>query len=369
MAENGRNNPDTSEGTIEVTCMSKSPKPGYTGQRIDTEDEWYELYQKGVELGTWNVEKLFEEIGFERDRESWQSLEPRERDQIRYLLSGFLDGETEVAGDAATNLSRVMGADCLEGNTQKEMFMTMLTLTEHKHTQFIDIYMNEVMCDRDNYTELDPREGTRVPIVQATGLGEVFERQGLLTAKAAQTRDPVDIARAATNYHLNVEGVLARVGAGAISRFPERADFPLLNYAFKFISTDEGRHITHGVELLKELLDKERAGEPKFQGVEEGIVDTLYKDVPYMADFGYMFTDAVDDPLELDIDQVLLRGSNLIDGMYNETLGCDVDYRRVMDVVGDRYDEIWEWDIDSRLDDQQAHYRRKRSIATDGGEG
>jgi ribonucleoside-diphosphate reductase beta chain len=348
--------------------MSQSLEPQYTGQRVDTGDKWYQLFQKGVELGTWNVEKLFDEIGFEQDRESWESLEENERNQIRYLLSGFLDGEREVAGDAATNLSRIMGAPCLEGNTQKEMFMTMLTLTEHKHTQFLDVYMNEVMADQDNYNELDPRRGRRIPIVQATGLGEVFEHQGLLTAKAAQTLDPVDIAKAATNYHLNVEGILARVGAGAISRFPERANFPLLNYAFKFISTDEGRHITHGVELLKELLEKERAGEPEFQGVEEGIVDTLYADVPYMADFGYMFTDAVDDPLELDIDEVLMRGSHLIDGMYNETLGCDVDYRKVMDIVGNRYEEIWEWDLESKLADQEEHYQQKRGIATDGGD-
>jgi ribonucleoside-diphosphate reductase beta chain len=348
--------------------MSQSVEPQYTGQRVNTESKWYQLFQKGVELGTWNVEKLFDEIGFEQDRETWQSLEDDERAQIRYLLSGFLDGETEVAGDAATNLSRVMGADCLEDSHEKEMYMTMLTLTEHKHTQFLDVYMNEVMTDQDNYNELDPRKGTRVPIVQATGLGEVFEHQGLLTAKAAQTEDPVDIARAATNYHLNVEGILARVGSTAISRLPERANLPLLNYAFKFISTDEGRHITHGVELLKELLEKERAGEPQFQGVEAGIVDTLYKDVPYMADFAYMYTDSVDDPLELDIDSTLMRGANLIDGMYNETLGCDVDYMEVMDNVSERYEKIWEWDLDERLEDQQTHYQQKRGIAADGGD-
>ena len=246
--------------------------------------------------------------------------------------------------------------------------MTMLTLTEHKHTQFLDIYMNEVMDDRDNYTELDPRRGTRVPIVQTTGLGEVFEHQGLLTAKAAQTKDPVDIAKAATNYHLNVEGILARVGSTAISKLPERANLPLLNYAFKFVSTDEGRHITHGVELLKELLERERAGEPAYQGVEDGIVNTLYEDVPYMADFAYMYTEAVGDPLGLDIDATLMRGGNLIDGMYNETLDCDVDYLQVMDRVSARYDEITEWDLDSRLEDQESHYQRKRGVAADGGD-
>lgn len=347
--------------------MTQVLQSQYTGQRVDTGSKWYTLFQKGVELGTWNVEKLFDEIGFEQDRESWEGLSPDERDQIRYLLSGFLDGEREVAGDAATNLQRIMGAPCLEENTEKEMFMTMLTLTEHKHTQFLDIYMQEVMDDRDNYNDLDPRRGTRIPVVQATGLGEVFEHQGLLTAKAANTLDPVDIAKTATNYHLNVEGILARVGASAISRFPERANLPLLNYAFKFISTDEGRHITHGVELLKELVEKERAGEPQFQGVERGIVETLYEDVPYMADFGYMFTDALSDPLGLDFNEVLMRGGNLIDGMYNETLGLDIDYMQVINVVRDRYLEIKDWDLQQRIDEREQHYRRKRPVAADGG--
>lgn len=346
--------------------MSQVLQSQYSGQRVDTESKWYTLFQKGVELGTWNVEKLFEEIGFEQDRASWEGLSQNERDQIRYLISGFLDGEREVAGDAATNLQRIMGAPCLDGNTEKEMYMTMLTLTEHKHTQFLDIYMQEVMDDRDNYNDLDPRRGTRIPVVQATGLGEVFEHQGLLTAKAANSLDPVDIAKAAANYHLNVEGILARVGASAISRFPERADFPLLNYAFKFVSTDEGRHITHGIELLKELIEKEETGNPQFQGVKQGIIETLYQDVPYMADFGYMFTDALDDPLELDFNEVLMRGGNLIDGMYNETLGLDIDYMEVLNVVRDRYLEINEWDIKQRVHEQEQHYQRKRGVA-DGG--
>ncbi|WP_330630618.1 ferritin family protein [Halocatena halophila] len=347
--------------------MTQGLQSQYSGQRVNTQSRWYTLFQKGVELGTWNVEKLFDEIGFEQDRASWAALEPAERDQIRYLLSGFLDGEREVAGDAATNLQRIMQSPCLESNTEKEMYMTMLTLTEHKHTQFLDVYMEEVMDDADNYTDLDPRRGTRIPIVRATGLGEVFEHQGLLTAKAASTRDPIDIAKAATNYHLNVEGILARVGSSAISRFPPRADFPLLNYAFKFISTDEGRHITHGIELLKELLEHERAGEPQYQGVERAIVNTLYQDVPYMADFGYMFTDALDDPLELDFNEVLMRGGNLIDGMYNETLGLDVDYMEVISVVRDRYLEINEWDIEERLAEHEQQYQQKRGVAADGG--
>ena len=350
-----------------MSQQAEAASVGHRGQRVDTSNLWYSLFQKGVELGTWNVESLFDEVGFEEDREMWASMDQDERDQVRYLLSGFLDGEREVAGDAATNLSRIMGASCLDHNEEKEMYMTMLTLTEHKHTQFIDIYMDEVMDDRDNFAELDPRRGTRIPIVQATGLGEVFENQGLQTAKAAQTQNPVDIAKAAAVYHLNVEGILARVGGFAINRMSEQAYLPLLNHGFKFISTDEGRHITHGVNLLKELIAKEEQGIAEYQGVKQGIRDMLYHDVPYMADFGYMFTDAVGDPLNVDIDDVLMRGGHLIDGMYNESLGLDVDYLSVINRVSDRYDEIKEWDLEEVVREQEDHYNRRRGVAADGG--
>ncbi|WP_227375005.1 ribonucleotide-diphosphate reductase subunit beta [Haladaptatus halobius] len=352
-----------------MTMHAGGARAAYEGQRVDTSSKWYRLFQKGVELGTWNVEKLFEEVGLEEDREQWESMAQDERDQVRYLLSGFLDGEREVAGDAATNLSRIMGAPCLDDNEEKEMYMTMLTLTEHKHTQFIDVYMREVMDDRDNYAELDPRRGTRIPIVQATGLGEVFENQGLQTAKAAQTRDPVDIAKAATVYHLNVEGILARVGGFAINRISEAAYLPLLNHGFKFVSTDEGRHITHGVNLLKELIEKEERGEPEYQGVKQGIIDMLHHDAPYMADFAYMFTEAMGDPLGVDIDDVLLRGGHLIDGMYNESLGLDLDYLEMINRVSDRYEEIKGWNLQEIVERQEVHYDRRRGVAADGAGG
>jgi len=342
----------------------------WEGERIETDSLWYHLFQKGVELGTWDVHGLIEEIGFEEDREVWESLEPDEREQIRRLLSGFLDGEHEVGQDASDHLQQIMNAPCLEDNEVKQMYMTMLTLTEHKHTQFIDLYFRNVMTGEDNYSELDPRRGgSRTPIVQATGLGEVFEHQGLLTAKAAHSHDPVDIAKAATNYHLNVEGTLARTGFFGINKMTDTAPLPLLNYAFKFISTDEGRHITHGVRLLQELIAKEEQGLPEFQGVKDGILDVLQEDVPHMGEFAYMFTDSVGDPLGIDHSDVLLRGGQLIDGMYNESLGLDVDYMKFVTRIGDRHSELVEEGIDDELEHQRELYRRQRGVAADGGDG
>ncbi|MDY6778974.1 MAG: ribonucleotide-diphosphate reductase subunit beta [Halobacteria archaeon] len=349
--------------------------PGaYEADRLDTSNLWYSLFQKGVELGTWNVESLFEEVGFEEDREVWRSLDDDEREQVRRLLAGFLDGEHEVGQDAAHHLQRIMSADCLEHTETKEMYMTMFTLSEHKHTQFVDVYMNEVVGSdvsaEDKYTELDPRRrGSRVPVVEATGLGEVFERQGRLAAKAAHTHDPVDIARLATNYHLNVEGVLARTGFYAINSMTKNAPLPLLNKGFKFISTDEGRHIAHGINLLKELIEKEREGVPEYQGVSRAIVETLHEDAPRMGEFGYMITDSVDDPLDIGFDNVLLRAGELIDGMYNESLGLDINHAEIVREVGDRHSSLLEADLDSRIEEYRDLYRRKSGVAADGSGG
>ncbi|MBZ6494328.1 ribonucleotide-diphosphate reductase subunit beta [Natrinema longum] len=340
----------------------------FRAERIDTSNKWYELFQKGVELGTWDVETLFEEVDFRRDRERWASLEADERKQIRYLLSGFLDGEFAVGEDASHHLQRIVGAPCFDHSEEMGMYMTMFTLTEHKHTQFLDVYMHEVMGDQDVFAELNPkRGGARIPIVQATGLGEIFDRQGQLTARAAHSQDPVDIAEALTVYHMIVEGLLARGGFYSVNKLSANAPLPLLNHGFKLISTDEGRHITHGVEALGELIEKERAGKPEFQGVSEAIVDVLYENVGAVADFGYMFTDAVGDPLEIEFDDLLFRVGHLIDGQFNEALDLDIDHRTILELVADRHEDCLETDIDEAVREYRDRYQRQRGVETDGG--
>lgn len=350
--------------------MSRATEsPDFSAERIDTSSKWYELFQKGVELGTWNVEKLFEEVGFEQDRETWKQLNPDEQKQLRFLLSGFLDGEFAVGEDASHHLQRIVGAPCFDDQEEKQMYMTMFTLTEHKHTQFIDVYMNEVMGDRDMYADLNPKfGGARIPVVQATGLGEIYDRENMLTARAAHSEDPVDIARALTVYHMIVEGLLARGGFYSINKLSRNADLPLLNHGFKFISTDEGRHLVHGTEALNELVEKEKAGRPEFQGVKQGILDEMHKNVPAVADFGYMFTGAVDDPLEIDFDDLLLRVGNLIDGQFKEALDLDVDFRHMIRLVRERYEECLEKDIDEEVARFEETYQKKRGVAADGGQ-
>lgn len=44
--------------------------------------------------------------------------------------------------------------------------------------QFLDVFINEVMTDQDNYNDPDTRRGERIPIVRTTSLGAVVARCG-----------------------------------------------------------------------------------------------------------------------------------------------------------------------------------------------
>ncbi len=332
----------------------------YQAGRLNTDSLWYGLFDKSIELGMWNAESLIEEIGFDEDREIWEGLDDDEREQVRRILVAFLDGEFEVGDDATNRLLKMMDAPCLDDNEMKQMYMTSFALTEHKHTQFLDIYLYNVMADHGDYVELNPREDARVPIVDAAGVGEVFEHQGLLTAKAADTGDPVDIAKASACYHLDVEGVLARTGFFAINKMSANAPLPLLNRGFKFISTDEGRHLTHGVRLLQELIEEEEAGEPEFQGVKQGIRDVLHEDVPHMAEFAYMITDSVGDPLDVGFADLLMRGQKFIDGLYNESLGLDVDTMEMVQNIRSHYQQIDDEEVQESLERYREQYDVRR---------
>src|SRR6056297_98058 len=126
--------------------------------RIDRESTYYELYQKSVELGTWDAEKLVQKVGFEEDREVWESLEDDEKEQWARIISYFIDGEHAVAQDARRIMATV-SSPWFDRSIEKEMFASALALEEAKHTQFFDLYLSNVMVDKFPQYELDTRRG------------------------------------------------------------------------------------------------------------------------------------------------------------------------------------------------------------------
>lgn len=341
--------------------MDSEPSRGDRGMgRIDRDDPYYELYQKSVELGTWDAEKLVEKVGFEADRENWASLADDEKEQWARIIAYFIDGEHAVAQDAR-RIMKTVSSPWFDRSVEKELFASALALEEAKHTQFFDLYISNVMTEKFPQYELDTRRGgIQIPRTEACGAGKMFERQGTLQAQAADGGDPRDIARAATNYHLGVEGILARGGYFAKNRMMQETPLPLLNKAFQFISTDEGRHITFGLKLLSELLAKEREGVPEYQGVADAIWEQAVEDVGYVTDTAYFITGDVGDPLDVDFDDLVNRGARLAGDMLFDTLELDTaEPRDYMQAAADAMEEAQGSDYGEVIEKYDHIYSRK----------
>jgi ribonucleoside-diphosphate reductase beta chain len=311
-------------------------------------------------LGTWDAEKLVHKVGFEDDREVWEGLNDNEKEQWARLISYFIDGEQAVAADAR-RIMKTVSSPYFDRSMEKEMMASALALEEAKHTQFFDLYITNVMSDKFPQYELDSRRGgIQIPRTEACGAGEMFERQGTLQAQAAHGGDPADIARAATNYHIGVEGILARGGYFAKNRMMQEAPLKLLNKGFQFISTDEGRHITFGLELLQELIEKEREGLPDYQGVENAIWEQAIEDIGYITDTAYFITADIDDPLDVDFSELVNRGARLAGDMMFDTLDLDAgSATEFMQASADAMESAQGSDYDDVIDKYDHIYSQK----------
>jgi hypothetical protein len=56
-----------------------------------------------------------------------------------------------------------------------------------------------------------------------------------------------------------------------------------------------------------------------------------------------------------------MRGGQLIDGTYNESLGLDVDYIDIINRVRTRFDELEDEDVQAKIDEQRRLYERRRA--------
>ena len=337
--------------------MDVDQRERFATGRIDQDSPWYDLYQKGIELGTWDVERLFEAVGVEADLETWESLDPVVKEEWARLIAMFVDLEQAVAEDGR-RVIEIMSSPYLEDNFEKEMYAAVFTMTEVKHTQFFDAYINTVMADVYPENHLDVRRGGQpLPRTAACGMSDLGDRQGALMALAANGGDPVDIARAATAYHMCVEGIAARAGYARKNELLAEGSLPLLNKGFQFISTDEGRHVTHGLELLTELLERERDGEPAYQGVDQAIWEEALVDVRHILDTGFFIADARKDPNPTGY--ATGRTSDLWQTQFDEILELDhYDPSALVTAFTDAFEAAEETDYDARLEQHRERYRR-----------
>ena len=307
----------------------KSDVPTY-GDRFPGghDDKFFELYQKAVELGTWDVEKVIAKAPVEKDREQWENMNREQRLLWSRTVAGFLDGENNVAVDA-TKLVQMVDSPYLDNTANKEAFYTTLQFEETKHTQFCAWYAENVVPD-----EVFPRigRGSRHGLSAlrgASGFGNLTEKEEDLLNTAVYTKKPHDIARAAANYGLHVEGLGARNGFNRMKTMAQETPLPTWISTFELISTDEGRHITGQLELVKELVDKEKEGKADYQGVGRTVWTQLKDDIELLAEGSIRSVyqlqairgeELSEEEIEQRIDQQVEARMRYVNDMYRRTL-------------------------------------------------
>jgi len=346
-----------------------------TGERLDSQSKWMEQYQKGIDLGTWNANKLMQKVGFEDDIETWESLEEDERAEVARLVAFFMDAEQEVADDAR-HLLGVVQSPYLDDNLEKEMFYATLAEEEAKHTQFFSAWITHVAEDAypgglgGDVSHTRQSGGHRLANLPQ-GYHDVLDRQNRQVRTAADTGEPNDVARAITTYNGDVEGVTARASYFARNKMMKEAPLPLLSKAFQFISTDEGRHITTGLTLLKELVEKEKAGEdPAYDGVQRTILQTARENLYGAGEVLFNSIEATGDPLGVEMETICARAKELHEQQYRDYLDLDCwDDEEWEDHWEDVLEHAGNKDYEADLrQKEQSFMKRQGKTASDGGQ-
>lgn len=269
-----------------MATQKQKPESLTYGDRFQSDDKFFQLYQKAVELGTWDPAKVIKQAPVEEDKAAWEEMSMNDMLNWSGIIGGFLDGEHEVAQDA-TKLVQMVDSPYVDNSTSKEAFFTTLQFEETKHTQFVSWYADNIVPDEVlPHTGKGVRQGLTRVLPSDVGLLDLFDEQRDALNTAVYSREPQDIARAAAIYNLHVEGLFAR---GAFTRMKQLQSeetgitLPTWTSTFEFISTDEGRHITAGLQLVKELVEKEKAGDPDYKGVGKTVWNRVDQDVERLA--------------------------------------------------------------------------------------
>ncbi len=218
---------------------------------------YYRLYEKAKRL-FWDPAS----VDIARDLDDWRRFRPggdlavEEIDrQVLLLLRLFYVGEVAVATTLAPFVSAVgrlgLGLD-------KEFCLATQLFEEAKHADFFGRYFAEVLGDAR-------------PDQDATGQDYVEAyrrvlREGLdrVAARLRREEDPVRLEEALVeglaHYMGVVESMLARTGyRSVVEGLGGRGLLPGLREGFRLVQRDEGRHVSFGLHLLRELTQRNPA--------------------------------------------------------------------------------------------------------------
>lgn len=199
-----------------------------------------DLYRIAKRAGVWDPEA----IPLAEDRPCWDALEPDRREQLLKLVSLFYEGETSVADTLAWWLVGVPDPD-------RRAFLSSQVFEEVKHAEFF------ALCFRDIFGRVDTasylgRDYRGVLVEELRDRGKAIGRAILAGDERARERA---VVLGVAHYMSVIEGMMAVTGYDYFDEMlATRGIFPRLLEGVRLIRADEGRHIAHGMEYLRERL-------------------------------------------------------------------------------------------------------------------
>ena len=201
-----------------------------------------ELYSIAKRLGTWDPES----IPVAEDRPHWESLNPDQREQLTKVCALFYEGEVSVSDTLAWFLLAVPEPD-------RRMFLAPQVYEEVKHAEFFERYFQEAVGNVDTSAYLNP-------LYRGVLLDELRQRgEDLGRALCNGENGELGLARVlfATQYFGVIEGMMAVTGYDFFDDLLAKTNmFPRLLEGIRLIRADEGRHITHGMDYIREMISE-----------------------------------------------------------------------------------------------------------------
>jgi ribonucleoside-diphosphate reductase beta chain len=201
-----------------------------------------ELYSIAKRLGTWDPES----IPVAEDRAHWEWLNPDQREQLTKVCALFYEGEVSVSDTLAWFLLSVPEPD-------RRMFLASQVYEEVKHAEFFERYFQETCGKVDTSAYLNP-------LYRGVLLDELRKRGEDLGRAICDGRNgELGLARVlfATQYFGVIEGMMAVTGYDFFEDLLAKTHmFPRLLEGIRLIRADEGRHITHGMDYIREMISE-----------------------------------------------------------------------------------------------------------------
>lgn len=199
-----------------------------------------ELYSIAKHLGAWDPEK----VPVAEDRAHWEKLTAGQREQLIKVCALFYEGEVSVADTLAWFMLAVPDSD-------RRMFLSTQVYEEVKHAEFFELYFRDVLGNVDTAAYLVP-EYKGVLVDELKKRGESMGR-AMISGDPAQLG--LELTMFAAHYMGIIEGVLAVTGYDFFDDLLATTGmFPRLHEGIRLIRADEGRHIVHGLDYLREMI-------------------------------------------------------------------------------------------------------------------